>query len=472
MSGRPPVRRRSIRRRLVVLAVGAALAGGCTADPAAGPLGPPRTDRVRTAPPPKVWGTGPADLGLKWNMFLQPPLAYAARLGSGVTFTEVEWCPVQAVGPAGAMDQIDKALTQAHDVGFTLMVKLRAGDCDGSPPVTDPADGLSKSPSRLPKDPELYREWIDTVVRHYARRGVHIWAVENEVDAANFWAGSPQDYTDVAKLAIATIRQADPESFVLDAGISSSGYGVAMAGELVDAGRGAEALTLYQAYYARRQTGGTARFPAVADEAALRKVLSGERAVAARAMVAANWALVNDGLVDAYQLHFYEDPAVLPHVLQYLDNHLDVPIPIQAWEVGTAWPGANYSETRHAQKVAHVVGLLLARKVSPVVYLPLAFTPRTGKTQVFRGLVTADGTILESGRVFARLAAAIAQSSSIKALNSPDGQLIGALLLGPDASLAVTWAAGAEPALHDLPGGADAALTDLNSRIGLAVTAN
>ena len=194
--------------------------------------------------------------------------------------------------------------------------------------------------------------------------------------------------------------------------------------------------------------------------------------MAARAMVAANWALVNEGLDDAYQLHFYEDPAVLPHVLQYLDNHLDVPIPIQAWEVGTAWPGANYSETRHAQEVAHVVGLLLARKVSPVVYLPLAFTPRTGKTQVFRGLVTADGTILESGRVFARLAAAIAQSSSIKALNSPDGQLIGALLLGPDASLAVTWAAGAEPALHDLPGGADAALTDLNSRIGLAVTAN
>jgi hypothetical protein len=466
------------RRRALGLWVlaGAGALAGCTRapDPTAHSVttnGVPPTTLTRTHEPVPaiVHGPGAVDVGVKWNTHLTPPLTYAAALGSGVTFTEVEWCAVRDLPGEERFAASDRALAQASGFGFQMMIKLRVGNCSGTPAPIDPEDGTPKQPSTAPDDPGRYRDWVTAMVRRYLPRGVRTWAVENEVDAANFWSGTPQEYADTVHLVAAAIRAVDPGAVVLDAGISSTGYGVAIAGELLDAGRAEEALAAYTAYFARRHEGGVSRFPQVTSVAGLRDVLADPRVVRVREMVAATWAVVNGGAVGAYQLHFYEDPAVLPQVLRYVDSHLAAPIPVSAWEIGTAWPGPSYDEDRHARDVVRLVGTLLARRVCPVVYLPLAFTPRPGKAPVFRGLVSPDGRTLPAGAAFARIAAAAKASSAVLPVMVGTGGR-GSILVGTTTSLGLLWDADGEPRLLDLPGGRDAALLAASDSLGMTVS--
>ncbi|MEK8106134.1 hypothetical protein NKG94_14925 [Micromonospora sp. M12] len=55
---------------------------------------------------------------------------------------------------------------------------------------------------------------------------VREYAIENEVNAPSYWAGSPEDYTRLVRAAAETIRATDPTARVVDSGISSVAYGM------------------------------------------------------------------------------------------------------------------------------------------------------------------------------------------------------------------------------------------------------
>ena len=468
----------------------------CDGDAAAPPTSSTRTGPVSTVTA-QVYEGGAADLGIKWNWNLKPPQAYAERIGWGETFFEVEWCALRNKPDAQRFAQVERLLGQAEQMGYRMMLKLRVGNCAGGPEELDPAEGTRKSPSTFPDDPAAYEQFVTTVVNRYKQRGVKLWAIENEVDANNFWSGTPQEYVELVKLTGAAVKAADPEATVLDAGISSTGYGIALSGELLDAGKEQEALDLYTAWFERRHGSGTARFPALDSVDALRSLLGEGRAKRVRAMVAANWEAVNSGAVTAYQLHFYENPDLLPTLLDYVRRHLSRPLPIQGWEIGTAWPGEGYDEAKHGAEVARLIGTLLREKVSPVVYLPLAYTPGGAtKVEIFRGLVSPEGADLPSGLVYQRYAEALHHSKSLTGVRFEGGS--GVLVIGATANFAVLWpdagstvtvtgeqvhpataptsllAAGTaspDPVLIELAAGdAEAATTELTQVAGTAVT--
>lgn len=442
-------------RRLTALAMALALSAGVAAcDDGGGASRTTSTSSVRidrSTIAPIVYGSGAADIGIKWNWNLTPPLGYAEGIGWGDTFLEVEWCAVRDLDPGRRFATLERLLKRSTDMGYRMMVKIRVGACHGGPETLDPAEGTRKRPSAAPDDPAAYQEFVRNLVTRYSQMGVRTWAIENEVDANNFWSGSPQDYVATVKLAAQAIRQADPSATILDCGISSTGYGVAMAGELLDAGKAQEALALYQAYYERRHDSGVSRFPVIDSVEALRGLLQEGRATRVRQMVAANFEAVNTAGVSAYQLHFYENPDLLPTLLDYVNRHVSVPVPVQAWEIGSAWPGSTYNEPAHAAETAHLLGMLFAARISPVVYLPLAFTPGPNKTEVFRGLVSPDGTELPPGEVFRRFAAAAKDSVSIVPLSAGGGG--GVLFVSATSSFAALWpAAGAGFTIGAAPG--------------------
>ncbi|MCA0181035.1 MAG: hypothetical protein LCH77_15910 [Actinobacteria bacterium] len=430
-----------MRRATAALAAGLLIAGAasaCTGEDAKPTTGT-ATGPVRTIAP-IVYEGGAADLGIKWNWNLKPPLAYAEQVGWGETFFEVEWCALRAKPDNQRFAQVERLVGQAQQMGYRMMLKIRVGNCAGGPEQLDPAEGTRKSPSTFPDDPAAYQQFVTTLVNRYKDRGVTLWAIENEVDANNFWSGTPQEYVDLVALASSAIKAADPSATILDAGISSTGHGIALAGELLDAGQEQEALALYQAWFARRHGSGTARFPVVNSVEELRTLLQEGRATRVRAMESANWQAINSGAVTAYQLHFYENPDLLHTLLDYVRRHLAVQIPLQGWEIGTAWPGGDYTEAAHGAEVARLLGTLLTEKVSPIVYLPLAYTPGGAtKVEIFRGLVSPEGADLPSGQIYQRYAEALRGSTSITEVSVPGGS--GVVILGGGANLAVIWPA-------------------------------
>lgn len=380
---------------------------GCT-------LGGGSDDQKRAGRQPPLsdewWPSGPPGpptdaLGLKWNWSQEDTAAFVESVSGGVTFYRTEWCSVQPRRKAPlSFESIDAIVNRANALNYPIMLKIRIGACwaDGGDRSerSDPLEGSRSAPSQLPADLKLYDAYVTEFVRHFSAMGVHRYAIENEVDTANYWDGPPADYVVLARAAAAAIREADPEAIVLDSGVSSTGLGVAISASLLRDGRPKEALAFYQQYFQRRQDGGVSRFPRADSVQDLEDVIASPEGVRAQAAVNGALLLANEGVIDAYQLHFYEDPVLLATVLAWVRDRLPSEFPIEAWETGVAWPGDSYSEEAHANDTLRLLTELVAEGVAPAVYLPVAFTKAGDKKHVFRGLVEPDGTELPAAAAY------------------------------------------------------------------------
>ncbi|WP_243058740.1 hypothetical protein [Nocardioides sp. SR21] len=398
---------------------------------------PPVTPGRGAAP-----GSGP--LGLKWNRALTATLDFVQRSRSGWTFYEVEWCDVEPTPGDYDWAMVDQFVREARGLGQEPMLKLRTGQCWATePPIDerrDTTENLSKAPSTPATDLPAYLDFVRAAVRRYSARGIVDYAVENEPDTINHWAGTVSEYRKLVVVVAREIRQASPSAHVLDGGASSTSYGVAMAASQLRR-QPRLALRTYRHYYARRIDGDASRWPAVKGVAELRQVLASPQARRAVRAVDAGVRLANSGAVDAYQLHYYEPTSRLPSVLRYLDRRLRDRVPVEAWEIGVAWPGAGYDERLQADEVYRLVALLLRADIRRVVYLPVAFTPAPGKVEVFRGLTTPDGTVLPAGGGWQELAASLAGLRGA-AIHDARGRLRGVTWSVGRQQAALVWARG------------------------------
>ncbi|HVX45605.1 MAG TPA: hypothetical protein VHC49_17075 [Mycobacteriales bacterium] len=382
-------------------------------------------------------------LGSKWDWGMSAPLAVARQMRGGATFFEVERCDVEPRPGQYDWKRVDRVVQDATAMGYSMMLKIRAGDCygdagDGSG-VRDKTEATAKTPSSLPTDLNAYRDFVTMLVARYSAKGVHEYAVENEIDTANFWSGDYADFTTLAKAAAQAIHTADPKAKVLDPGLSSTAYGAVLADAMVRSGDTDRALSFYQAYYQRRQDGGASRFPKATDSRRLQHILA--QPMAQRAIEAADeiTRLDKEHVFDVYQLHFYEPVAALPQVLTWIHQH--VSLPVEAWEVGVAWPG-EFDPQVQAEDTAKLTGLLLGAGVRRVVYLPLAPTPKDGKQPVFRGLADPDGTITPAGRVFEKLAGLLSGGVTVRTASLSG--LTGISISGKKGTDFLLWTAGGD----------------------------
>lgn len=344
-------------------------------------------------------------LGLKWNWSQPQTAPFVESMSGGVTFQRTEWCSLQPgehVQPQ--FKSIDAIVERPLALNYAPMLKIRIGACwangRSEAEVDDPSEGTRSTPSALPTDLDAYAAYVSQFASHYRALGVRRFAIENEVDTAAFWDGTAAEYNTLARTASAAIRAAAPDAVILDGGVSSTGLGVAIAADLLKAGRQEEALAFYSQYYARRLEGGASRFPRVSRASELVEVVDGDAGVRARSALNTTFVLARDGVIDAFQLHFYEDPSLIPAVVAYLRERLPAGVPIEAWETGVAWPGDGYDPQQHADDTLHVLAGLLAEGVGTAVYLPVAYTDSPGKQQVFRGLIEPDGTSLPAADAY------------------------------------------------------------------------
>jgi len=440
-----------IARSVAVLLALAAAASGCTSGHHGGPApAPPAGIGGRTVP-----GGGPT-LGAKWDWSRAERFTpYLGRLPAGATFSELVWCDVEPERGRVDWSTPDRVVRSARRLGYAVFLKLRVGSCWATPdPHPDQRRGAKgKTASAMPADLEAYRAWVDTAVRRYAPLGVHEYAIENEVNAANFWADSPAAYERLAAVAAAAVRAADPRALVVDCGISSTAYGVAIADDLLRRGRAAEAVAAYQRYYSRRFQRRGRDFPEVADEAGLRAALARPEARRSLAFLEVANRLARQRVVDVRQLHFYESWDNLPALLGYVRAAVPPGFPLQAWEVGMFWPGGNGDATARAGELVKTVSLLLAAGVRPLIWLPLAFDPggrHAGEPRY--GLLEPDGRPRPAAAAFQRLAAAATGATSWEGVTGRD--LAGVVFGRGGSSALVVWSGrGAALHLKSQPGG-------------------
>ncbi|MGL5815921.1 MAG: hypothetical protein ACRCYR_00045 [Phycicoccus sp.] len=404
-----------MRAHHVVLPFAAALVvalGACTSGTDADYATPSSTGAAGSVPVPPpatgaapVGGVGPVGAKWDWERFttFEP---YVKRLAGGSTFYELVWCQVEAKQGERDWATLDRIARQAEESSVDLMLKIRVGQCWATGREGEFVRGeKGKTESGVPKSEQEYSGFVTDAVRRYSRT-VKVWAVENEVNSPSFWGGTAAQYEEIVALASRTIRAADGSATVVDAGLSSTSYGVGIAQRLLDAGDEKTAVDAWNAYYARRFAARKDQLPKATDAASLRTALEGEQQRRNREYLAATTRLLQSGVVDVRQVHFYEDASVAPRLVEYIRATTPERIPVELWEAGSFVRKAELPQDAQVADLVEKTAIFLGAGWRKVIWLPLIPNPEGRNADEPRtGLLAADATVRPLGEVYARLAA-------------------------------------------------------------------
>lgn len=397
-------------RVVCMLLVAAALAG-CTSE--GGPRGkqapsrPALTGELYHGPPARGAAT---PLGMKWDWPRVDAYGpYLRSLSGSATFYQFAWCEIEPKPGQRNWSSVDAVVRASNKLGYPLFLKLRVGSCwaTGGRGGHERGTTRTKTASAMPVDLTAYEGFVRAAAARYSGQGVSTWGIENEVNAPTFWDGTPADYQRLVTIAAGVLRRVNPRARVLDAGLSSTAYGVGIASRLLDTGSADAAVAAYGRYYARRFATRSADFPAVTDTSELQSALQGEQPRRNLAFLAATFDLARRHVVDAEQIHFYESWDNVPALVDYLRASLPPDFPVEAWELGQFWPGGPPDDALRAGEMAKAVVLLLGAGVRRVIWLPLAFNAGGRQPAEIRfGLLDPAGRTRPAGRTFATLALA------------------------------------------------------------------
>jgi hypothetical protein len=360
-----------------------------------GPSGQPRTEPVTDTP-----------LGVKYARVAFPSYqAYLNQLGGGATFYEATWCDIEPKEGTFDWSELDQVADQAKSVGQELMLKIRVGSCWATGGQIGEARGAkAKTASAPPADLAKYDAFVEALVQRYGARGVKEWAIENEINNSDQWAGTPQQYIDLVTHAAGVIRNAQPGAVILDSGISSPTMGSGMVWSLLQAGKDQEALAAYETYFARRHSTRTKDYPAAKTVADLQAIAKKDKWAHNQAVIDATFKLANAHVIDRLQVHFYERWDAVPLLMQFVRQSIPSDMPIEAWEVGLFDVDDKMSEAELSAEVTKTVSQLLAYGAARVLWLPLAADPNgTGGVEKRFGLLEPNGQPRPVAGVFKQL---------------------------------------------------------------------
>jgi hypothetical protein len=408
-----------------------------TAAPATGGPGPTPTPRGTATVTPAPGTDNPFGAHWDWSRYTQFE-PYLRKLSGSATYHELTWCAIEKSEGQRNWAAVDRIAQRSRDLGIALHLKIRIGVCWATGGTPQHVRGqANKTESAMPRDLATYQEFVRAVVDRYRPYGVRQYAVENEVNAQQYWAGTPEDYIRLVRAAAEAIHSADPQAQVVDSGISSVAYGFGVVDRLLGEGRTDEAIAAYRTYFQRRIGTRGKQIPNVATEAQLRTALAHATNVRNLAYLAATEELLDAGVVQVRQVHYYEHFDGVPALLEYLTARTPAGVPIEAWEVGQFWRDGDADATGRAHEMVKVLGLLLAGGIRQVMWLPLGYNPnnRAG-SEVRYGLLDPDGTQREAGAMMADLVAA-ARGATVTGIDR-DG-LTGVAFQRPDATTLVLW---------------------------------
>ncbi len=343
----------------------------------------------------------PNPFGVKWRWDLIDDIEEdVIAVAGGTSPAELQWCEVEPEPGARDYDRIDEIIASTARIGYTPVLRIRVGTCwaTGNPEHKAAAD--KALPSRMPLDLGAYAAFVGEVVHRYAPQGVLAYAIESEVNLESFWRGSAAEYDQLLRTAANSVRQASPDSRVLDSGLSSTTYGIVVASSMLQNGQTDAAVEFYNDFYERWFALDDFELKPVTSVGELQAQLATGRAVRSLAFYEATIAAAD--AIDAFQLRYFENWDFMKTVVGTLRVRLPMGRPIEAWAIGIAWPGDDFDEEEARIEVAKLLSVGSGLGISLLVYQPGANPPEMLEAEevIFRSLWRAPGNTRPAGQAF------------------------------------------------------------------------
>jgi hypothetical protein len=159
--------------------------------------------------------------------------------------------------------------------------------------------------------------------------------------------------------------------------------------------------------------------------------------------------LLAGGLVDARQVHFYEEWSSLPLLLEYLHATTPAAMPLELWELGAYLGHGQLDHRQRTAELVKVVSLALGGGVTKIVWIPLFAEPDGGEELKLYGLLSSSATTRLASTAFAALDAATDETLPV-AING--SSVVGTAFQRHGRGTAFVWSR-CSPVIVSLPAG-------------------
>lgn len=145
---------------------------------------------------------------------LHADLDHMVEAGATWLRIDFDWSKIEATRGDHHWHRTDRVVDAARARGLKVLGLITEAPAWARPSGTD-----SKSP---PSDPRHYAAFAAAAVERYHQRGVEAWELWNEPNLGMFWGPHPDPvaYVDLARPAVAAMRDVDPDVVILSGGLA------------------------------------------------------------------------------------------------------------------------------------------------------------------------------------------------------------------------------------------------------------
>jgi hypothetical protein len=298
------------------------------------------------------------------------------NLGASVIYLETNWATYEPSKGQFDFSSLNNRIDAVKALG--LLPSIRVKTCTNlwatgpvPPGVPAPTDVCT---SLMPLDMNDYTDYVTHLVQNCLVRGVHEYAIQNEIDDEKQWPGTPQQYHQLLSAAYPAIKAVDPQAVVLDNAFTSLGIGWVVAQWYLEHGDPDRALAFAQTYMQCYSS----QPKSLQD--LQQKLSTNQWALAAwNYLVTNDYFNLNKDSIDVFQVHLYDSWSETGDVLQWLKDRMQdagYQKPIACWECGVHMTKTGYDEQEHAVEFLKKWVIAMGEGVRESMYL-VTFEPTT-----------------------------------------------------------------------------------------------
>jgi len=301
-----------------------------------------------------------------------------------------------------------------NNLGITLVIYTGQGwatYCDAS------LSPLNKKTHCPPKDlssrwneeygySKSYYDFVYSLVSHM-KGVVNYFIIHNEVNSLRFWHGTPEQYLKLRRTAYKAAHDANPDAIVIDNGLASLVWGLAVTDDLLRQGRDKEALDFGNSFFARTRDFYPFRSAEeISKRAEEKRLKEKERAIEFARKI------FKEPDFDWFSFHYYENVEALPEAISWIKeqmrkNGYEKPVIIS--ECGYADSAGDLDDPNVQKKAAqdlvkmHLVAF--SEGILQLHWLPIQeqFSKESLAATTLKGLFSKNGIIRPAGRAYKAL---------------------------------------------------------------------
>lgn len=308
---------------------------------------------------------------------------------------------------------VDKLIRQVreNDIGIALIIYTGQGWATYCDPKIATLNTKTHCP---PKDlSEVWDERYGYSQNYYnfiynlAKRlkgYVNHFIIHNEVNSLRFWHGTAEQYLRLRKTAYKAAHDANPQAIVIDNGLASLVWGIAVADDLLKQSKEAEAVRFGNSFFSR----GEDFSPFKTGEEIIRKAESKRKKEKERAIEFVR-EIFKEPAFDWFSFHFYDNVESLPQVISWIKEQMrknGYERPIIISECGYADPSGSLDDPdiqrKAAQDLVKMHLIAFSQGILQLNWLPIQeYFLEAGKFNAsLKGLFSQGGEIRPAGRAW------------------------------------------------------------------------